>query len=202
MPPYSPTCSPTPRPALRASARWRRRHPPDLPNTGMELAADHLARASGLSIATYLHEGVCEPLNLSATRLEASPAWGARSTASDLIRFGRELLEPRLFARSTIDRVTGVAFDGLDGVLPGYGRQSPNPWGLGVEVRGHKSPHWTGAGNSPATYGHFGRSGTFLWVDPVAGRTAVFLGDRDFDRWAIDAWPIVGDAALSVELPA
>jgi len=30
---------------------------------------------------------------------------------------------------------TRVAFPGLDGILPGYGRQKPNDWGLGVELR-------------------------------------------------------------------
>lgn len=169
-------------------------------NTGFEMAAEHLAKASGLSLATYLHEGICQPLAMASTHLGGSPAWGARSTAADLIRFGQELLRPRVLAQSTLDRVTSVAFDGLDGVLPGFGRQSPNPWGLGVEVRGDKTPHWTGANNSPATFGHFGRSGTFLWVDPVAGRTAAFLGDRDFDQWAIDAWPKLNDAALALEL--
>ena len=169
-------------------------------NTGFEVAGEHLAASSGLSLATYLHEGICAPLGMATTRLEASPAWGASSTAADLIRFGQELLAPTVLAPATIDRVTAVAFDGLDGVLPGFGRQRPNPWGLGVEVRGNKAPHWTGANNSPATFGHFGQSGTFLWVDPQAGRTAVFLGDRDFGRWATEAWPTISDAALGVRL--
>ena len=62
-----------------------------------------------------------------------------------------------------------VQFPGLVGVLPGFGRQEPNDWGLGFELRDGKSPHWTGSRNSPRTFGHFGRSGTFLWVDPEAG---------------------------------
>ncbi|MBK6439840.1 MAG: beta-lactamase family protein [Candidatus Microthrix sp.] len=169
-------------------------------NTGFEVAAEHLAAASGLSMATYLHEGVCAPLDMASTHLDASPAWGATSTVADLIRFGQELLAPTVFDPTTIDRVTSVAFAGLDGVLPGYGRQTPNPWGLGVEVRGNKSPHWTGPDNSAATFGHFGQTGTFLWVDPEARRTAVFLGDRDFGQWAIDAWPRINDAALDAAL--
>ena len=170
-------------------------------NTGFELAAEHLAAASGLTLATYLHEGICETLAMTSTQLTASPAWGATSTAADLIRFGQELLGPRVLARSTIDHVTNVAFGHLDGVLPGYGRHTPNPWGLGIEVRGDKTPHWTGSNNSPHSFGHFGRSGTFFWVDPIARRTAVFLGDRDFGPWAIDAWPIISDAALDLQLP-
>lgn len=29
-------------------------------------------------------------------------------------------------------------------------------------IRDHKSPHWTGSRNSARTFGHFGRTGTFL----------------------------------------
>ena len=38
-----------------------------------------------------------------------------------------------------------MVFPGLTGVLPGYGHQKPNDWGLGFEIRDAKSPHWTGA---------------------------------------------------------
>ena len=68
-----------------------------------------------------------------------------------------------------VAQATSVAFPGLRGVLPGVGRFDPLDWGLGFEVRGSKSPHWTGTRNSPATFGHFGGTGTFLWVDPAAG---------------------------------
>jgi CubicO group peptidase (beta-lactamase class C family) len=95
------------------------------------------------------------------------------------------------------DRATTVAFPGLDGVLPGFGRQRPNDWGLGFELRDAKSPHWTGATNSTATFGHFGRSGTFLWVDPVAGLACACVTNRDFGPWAAEAWPILSDAVVA-----
>lgn len=82
-------------------------------------------------------------------------------------------------------------------MLPGFGRKSPNDWGLGFELRGHKAPHWTGARSSPETFGHFGQSGTFLWVDPVAGCASVALTDLDFGEWAKEAWPAFTDAILS-----
>ena len=90
-----------------------------------------------------------------------------------------------------------VAFPDLDGILPGFGRQKPNDWGLGFEIRDGKSPHWTGAHSSPRTFGHFGQSGTFLWVDPDADAAAVVLTDRDFGPWAITAWPIWTDGVLA-----
>jgi CubicO group peptidase (beta-lactamase class C family) len=91
---------------------------------------------------------------------------------------------------------TSVQFRGLTGVLPGFGVQRPNDWGLGVEIRDGKAPHWTGTANSPATYGHFGQSGTFIWVDPVADLALVVLTDRDFDGWAKPLWPALSDAVL------
>jgi CubicO group peptidase (beta-lactamase class C family) len=88
-------------------------------------------------------------------------------------------------------------YAGLDGLLPGFGRQDPNAWGLGVEIRGHKSPHWTSPHNAPATFGHFGQSGSFLWVDPVAGVACVGLSDTPFGPWAADAWPRLSTRVLN-----
>ena len=93
--------------------------------------------------------------------------------------------------------MTAPVFPDLPGVLPGYGKQDPNPWGLGVEVRGQKTPHWTSPDNSPTTWGHFGRTGTFVWFDPSAAIGLVVLTDRDFDGWAVDAWPPLATAVLA-----
>lgn len=166
-------------------------------NRGIELAADHLARAAGMPFGTYLRDAVLEPLRMTATRLDGSPAYGAWGTLRDLLALGVELLSPHLVDPSTLAAATGVAFPGLGGVLPGFGPQQNNDWGLGVEVRDHKRPHWTGAHNSPRTFGHFGRSGSLLWVDPDAGRTLVSLSERPFGAWAAEAWPLLSDAVLA-----
>ena len=105
----------------------------------------------------------------------------------DLLALGAELLAPSLIGRSTLEHATEVAFPGLVGVLPGFGRQDPCDWGLGFELRDGKHPHWTGRRNSPQTFGHFGQSGSFLWVDPVVGVACAGLADRDFGPWAADA---------------
>ena len=99
-------------------------------------------------------------------------------------------------ASETFAEATSVVFPGLSGVLPAFGRQDPLDWGLGFELRDAKSPHWTGSRNSPRTFGHFGGAGTFLWVDPDAGAALGVLTDREFDRWAIEAWPRFSDAVL------
>ena len=82
-------------------------------------------------------------------------------------------------------------------MLPGFGAQDPNDWGLGFEIRGTKSPHWTGTHNSPRTFGHFGQSGTMLWIDPEAELGLVALSNRDFGPWAAEAWPVLADAVLA-----
>ena len=149
--------------------------------------------------AEYVAAAVFGPLGLAATDLrDGSLAHGAWSTVGDLARFAGELLRPTLLAPPTLALATTVAFPGLDGVLPGVGPQSPNDWGLGFELRDHKVPHWTGGRNSAATFGHFGGSGTFLWVDPEIDRALVVLTNRAFGPWALDAWPRLSDALVDV----
>ncbi|MBT0565360.1 serine hydrolase [Williamsia sp. CHRR-6] len=157
-------------------------------NSGFDVLAQVLERATGIGFADYLAEAVCSPLELGATRLIGTAGAGAYSCVDDLARFAAELLMPRLLARETLADATSVHFPGLDGFVPGFGRHRPNDWGLGVEIRGHKSPHWTAATNSPRTFGHFGQAGTFLWVDPDLGGACVVLTDRPFGSWAKPLW--------------
>lgn len=165
-------------------------------NVGIERFADHLATRTGIPFRDYLRQAVLAPLGLSATELTGSPAHGIVSNVTDLLRFARELLGPTLISPETLAEATRPQYPDLVGVVPGIGRFDPNPWGLAFELRGHKDPHWTGATNSPSTFGHFGGSGTFLWVDPVAGLGCVALTDRQFGPWALDAWPPFSDAVL------
>ncbi|MFG3257819.1 serine hydrolase domain-containing protein [Streptomyces sp. NPDC048172] len=165
-------------------------------NAGFETLADHVAKATEIPFPQYLREAVLDPLGMADTELPGSAAKDAVSTAADLVRFAAELQAPRLLHRTTLDEATSVVFPGLGGVLPGYGNQKPNDWGLGFEIRDSKSPHWTGASSSPRTFGHFGQSGTFLWVDPDAGAACVALTDRAFGPWAVEVWPVFTDAVL------
>lgn len=166
-------------------------------NAGFDVLGDHLAAVTGLGCADYLHQALAEPLGLTGTALVGPPHAGGQSTVGDLALVAAELVRPgRLLHPSTVAALATVQFPGLSGVVPGYGRQQDNDWGLGFEIRDAKSPHWTGRGNHPSTYGHFGRSGTFLWVDPVARIALVVLTDTEFEQWAKDAWPPLADAVL------
>ncbi len=167
-------------------------------NIGFDVLAEVLTQASGIPAAEYWHEAVADPLGLANTTLEGSVAFSARSTVEDLLVFAAELLSPTLVSPTTLAEARTRQYPDLDGVVPGFGRQSPNPWGLGFEIRGNKSPHWTGKTNSPATFGHFGAKGTMLWVDPVAGLATVCLSDLAFGPWAKDGWPLLSDQILSI----
>jgi CubicO group peptidase (beta-lactamase class C family) len=165
-------------------------------NTGFDMLGETLEAAAGKPFAELLAAWVLEPLAMTGTRLEGRPSEGLVGPAADLAAFALELLAPRTLPAGLVADAATVAFPGLRGVLPGFGLQDPCDWGLGFEIRGRKSPHWTGGGNSPATFGHFGRSGTFVWVDPVAGLALVCLTDRPFGIWAGEAWPALSDAVL------
>ncbi len=168
-------------------------------NTGIELAADHVARAADMPYEQYQREAVLEPLGMAATTLKGSPAHGLRSTVRDLLSFIAELRSPSLLSEPSATAFRSVQFPALAGLVPGVGRFDPCPWGLGTELRGDKSPHWTGTTNSPGTFGHFGGAGTLLWVDPGVQIAAVALTDRPFDEWSAEAltlWPSFADAVV------
>lgn len=168
-------------------------------NAGIETLAEHIATRAEMPFADYLRAAVLVPLGLSA-ELRGSPASGLHGTLDDLLALAAELQRPTLIAPETLDEATTVQFPGLAGVLPDIGRFDPNDWGLGFELRDAKSPHWTGTRNSSRTFGHFGGSGTFVWVDPEVDVALVCLTDREFGPWALDAWPRVSDAVLGEEV--
>jgi CubicO group peptidase (beta-lactamase class C family) len=168
-------------------------------NHGFGVLAETLESATEIDFARYLSEAVFEPLGMGDSRLEGgaeAAGYGVTSTVADLAAFAGELLRPRLVSAELHAEATSVQFPGLAGVLPGFGTQRPNDWGLGFEIRDGKSPHWTGAANSARTYGHFGQTGTFLWVDPEVELGLVVLGDRDFGDWAYEPWPALADGVL------
>ena len=166
-------------------------------NTGFEVLAALVAERAEMSFADYLGAAVLEPLGMTRTELRGSAASELFGPLDDLLAAARELLAPQLIAPETLAEATAVAFPGLAGILPDFGRYDPNDWGLGFELRNAKSPHWTGAANSERTFGHFGGSGAFIWVDPQAGAACACLTDLEFGTWAKEAWPRLSDAVLA-----
>jgi CubicO group peptidase (beta-lactamase class C family) len=169
-------------------------------NYGFQVLAETIEEQSGIEFGGYLAEAVFEPLGRASARLSGGAAeagFGAVASVEDLTSFAGDLLRPATVSAEMHSEATSVQFPGLDGVVPGFGMQRPNDWGLGFEIRDGKSPHWTGGGNSPGTYGHFGQSGTFLWVDPSRDIALVVLTDRDFGDWAKPLWPALSDQVLA-----
>jgi CubicO group peptidase (beta-lactamase class C family) len=166
-------------------------------NAGFEVLGERVAAATQMSFAQYLNEAVFLPLRMATATLQGSPAAGGRGSIDDLSRLLFELSAPTgLLHASSMQALRTAQFPGLRGVLPGYGMQEHNDWGLGFEIKADKSPHWTSARNSPGTYGHFGQSGTMFWIDPQAQIGLAALADRSFGPWAAQAWPALSEAVL------
>ena len=165
-------------------------------NPGFDLLGSLVAERAGRPFETVLGEWVLGPLGMAGTRLVDRPSQGLDGPLADLAAFARECLRPTLVSPAMSGVATSVAFPGLPGVVPGVGRFDPCDWGLGFELRDGKLPHWMGERNSPATFGHFGGAGTFLWADLVADVALVALSDRDFGPWALAAWPALSDEVL------
>jgi CubicO group peptidase (beta-lactamase class C family) len=165
-------------------------------NEGFAVLGEHVGARAEMPFSGYVRAAVCEPLGLELDP-EGHPGAGMHACLDDVLDFGRELLSPRLVAPETHDEMVAVQFPGLDGVLPDFGRFSPMDWGLGVELKTSKQGHWSGSLTSPRTYGHFGGSGTFIWIDPDRGIACVALTTREFGEWAKVAWPALSDAVLT-----
>jgi len=163
-------------------------------NEGFRVLAAHLSERAEMPFVEYVREAVCAPLAIGLDPA-GDPGSGMHASLDDVLALGRELLSPRLLADETRDEMIAVQFAGRSGVLPDYGRFDPLDWGLGVQLN-TRPPSWMGTRTSPRTYGHFGGSGTFLWVDPDVRVVCAGLTTREFDEWAKHAWPLLADAVL------
>ena len=175
-------------------------------NFGFEALGFVLQRESEIKFAGYIDEAIFLPLEMKNSYIssrimpQAGPTGasaGIVSNAKDMEKFLLELITPHLISTQTYRDATRSQYGPLPGVLPGFGFRLDNAWGLGIEIRADKTPHWTGSLNSIETFGHFGRSGTFFWIDPAWRIAMCFLGDRPFDDFAKSAWPKLADLAIA-----
>jgi CubicO group peptidase (beta-lactamase class C family) len=163
-------------------------------NEAFRVLAAHLAEAAQMPFADYALEAVSRPLGIGLDP-SGDPGSGMHASLEDVLTLGLELLTPHLVADETRDEMVSVQFPGLTGVLPDYGRFDLLDWGLGVQLN-TDPPSWMGARTSARAFGHFGGSGTFLWVDPEPGVACAVLTTREFGEWAKEAWPRLSDAVL------
>lgn len=175
-------------------APGQRRH---YSNFGIDEAARHVEQALGRDFGDWVQERIAEPLGMGSLEWTGSASVGAFGALTDLALFAAELLRPTLLDQPWHTEMTRVQFPELVGIMPGFGKQTPNPFGLGIEVRGEKSPHWTGASNSPSTVGHFGMRGTAFWVDPEVDLALVVGTSHDFCDAHREVMPRLADAVLA-----
>ncbi|MDO5726771.1 MAG: serine hydrolase domain-containing protein [Bowdeniella nasicola] len=149
-------------------------------NLGIEVLGERVAQATGVAFHEYVNREILMPLGISEVTFYGSAAWGAHGSAFGVAKLLHEWMRPTLICQALHRMATTCQFPDLDGVLPGYGRQKHNCWGLGFELRGHKDPHWLGPDHSPRSYGHFGQAGSFVWIDPSVDLGAVFLGAKPY----------------------
>lgn len=157
-------------------------------SAGYEVLAAFIEKATGMSFAEYVQMGICEPLGIEIT-VEGSAGHGFSASASAMVTLAEEFLAPKLLSEQTVATMLEVQFPDLAGIVPPYGRFNPCPWGLGFEIHGDKERHWMAPSMPKNAAGHFGQSGTFLWIAPDQRRAAVVLTDRDFGEWAMERWP-------------
>ncbi|KJE77521.1 serine hydrolase domain-containing protein [Ferrimicrobium acidiphilum] len=178
-------------------------------NIGYELLGRSLEGSSGIRYQDYAIEAVLQPAGMTGagfvsrstgvtiTAQEVTgAAFGLQGTLADLIGLAAALCFEVVVSLESLVAIRTVFLPELSGVLPGFGHQSPNSWGLGAEVRDHKSAHWMGALVSAESFGHFGQSGSFLWIDPIQQCFAVFAGLKPFGAWAKERWPNLNDAIV------
>ncbi|MEQ9409368.1 MAG: serine hydrolase domain-containing protein [Fuerstiella sp.] len=120
-------------------------------------------------------------------RTLGAPWGGMISTASDLGRFasmmlaegcsltGQQILSAAVIREATSDQTSNM------GLPPNVTGGQPRPWGFGW--RRHWTAHAAVFGDflSPETVGHWGATGTMMWMDPVAGRYAVILTTTPYE---------------------
>ena len=169
-------------------------------NAGFDVLAETIAAEAEMPFEEYLGKAVLQPLGMDA-QLRGSAGAGLRGSLDDLLALMRQLLTPTLVAPETFAEATSVQFPGLAGVIPDMGRFDPNDWGLGFELKDGKQPHFSGTSTSPRTFGHWGGSGTFVWVDPERGLALGVLTDLQFGDWARDAWPALSDSVIAGARP-
>jgi CubicO group peptidase (beta-lactamase class C family) len=137
--------------------------------------------------AEWLDERVFRPLGMVSTRLMGRPCADVVGSTQDLLTLASAWLSHELVTPATRDVIVEPYLGDLDGIVPGFGRFSPCPWGLGPELRGSKQ-HWMGDWPT-LSFGHFGQSGSLLLLNVDEQIGLVATSTEPFGAWAVDLWP-------------
>ena len=137
--------------------------------------------------ARWLDDRVFTPIGLSNSRLDGRAAAGVVGSTNDLAQLAIAWLRSDGLTETTRDRIITPYLGALSGVVPGFGRFDPCPWGLGPEIRGAKR-HWMGQW-PPDSFGHFSQSGALILANVAAGVAVVATSTAPFGPWAVELWP-------------
>ncbi|MGA7834307.1 MAG: serine hydrolase domain-containing protein [Acidimicrobiales bacterium] len=154
-------------------------------NYGVDLAVHGIVGEN--PPAEWLNDRVFEPLGMTTTALTGRPAGGVIGSTDDMATLALAWLRADALATATRDRMIRPYLPDLAGVVPGFGRFNPCPWGMGPEVRGDKH-HWMGDW-PPTSFGHFGMTGTLMLLNVDEGIGVVATTTEDFGPWAVQLWP-------------
>ena len=154
-------------------------------NHAVDLLVDHVVGDAGP--AQWLENRIFIPMNLTSAKLVGKASSGVEGSTRDLATFAECFLERALLGATTHKRLLTVYGPSLAGIVPGWGRFDPCPWGLGPEIRGDKE-HWMGDW-SPSSAGHFGASGAMLLFNYDEGIGVVATSPEPFGPWAVELWP-------------
>jgi CubicO group peptidase (beta-lactamase class C family) len=128
--------------------------------------------------------------NSPAFRAAALAESGGFATATGYARFLGCLLDRgrarggALLAPETVEEMLETQFGEPPGGVEAVTLWDACPWGLGLDVRGTREPHWTGDALTPTANTHFGSSGTLAWIDRARGLGLVVLASRgSYSGW-------------------
>ena len=153
-------------------------------NYGVDFAVNAIIDDN--SPRNWLDDRVFRPLGMTRTRLEDRASAGVVGPLDDLVVMAVAWLRPDLVSRGTRDQIITPYLGALGGIVPGFGRFSPCPWGLGPEVRGEKQ-HWMGDWPS-SSFGHFGQSGAMILLNADEQIGIVANSTVPFGPWAVGLW--------------
>jgi beta-lactamase class C len=144
--------------------------------------------------------------NSDAFRAAALAESGGFATARGYARFLACLLDGgradggRLLAGETVGEMLSTQFGELPGTVEALATWDACAWGLGLDVRGTREPHWTGDALTPTANTHFGSSGALAWIDRERGLGLVALASRSsYSGWWSRAggWPDLSAAVVA-----
>ena len=163
-------------------------------NYGFEVAAALVAERAEMPFADYFAVGVGGNRRRAAT---ARRARASKDRSTDLLALARELPGADAHrAPRRSPRRARCSSPGSSACCPASAVRSRTTGASASSSATGSRRTGPDRGTRRLTFGHFGRSGTFLWVDPEAGIALACLTDLDFGDWAVDAWPRLADAVL------